>query len=74
MSMTKKELEDPEIITTERIDRISKGAGIPTSAIRELLRQYHQSKKIVKMFKGSKGDISKVMKKFGGKMPAGFKI
>ena len=74
MSMTKKELEDPEIITAERIDRISKGSGIPTATIRELIRQYHQSKKLVKMFKGSKGDISKVMKKFGGKMPAGFKI
>ena len=74
MSMTKKELEDPEIITPERIDRISKGSGVPTSAIRELLKQYHQSKKLVKMFKGSKGDMSKMMKKFQGKFPAGFKM
>ncbi len=74
MSMTKKELEDPEIITTERIDRISKGSGIPTSTIKELIKQYNQSKKIVKMFKGSKGDMSKMMKKFQGRMPAGFKI
>jgi len=74
MSMTKKELEDPEIITAERIDRISKGSGIPTSTIRELLKQYHQSKKLVKMFKGSKGDMSKMMKKFQGKFPAGFKV
>ena len=74
MSMTKKELEDPEIITVERIDRISKGSGIPTSTIRELIKQYHQSKKLVKMFKGSKGDMSKMMKKFQGKFPAGFKI
>src|SRR3989344_733393 len=73
-SMTREELEDPEIITSERIDRISKGSGIPTSIIRELLKQYHQSKKIVKMFKGSKGDMSKMMKKFQGKFPAGFKI
>ncbi|MEK6876004.1 MAG: signal recognition particle protein Srp19, partial [Nanoarchaeota archaeon] len=73
-SMSKKELEEPEIITTERIDRISKGSGISTSTIRELIKQYNQSKKLVKMFKGSKGDISKVMKKFQGKMPAGFKI
>ena len=74
MSMTKKELEDPEIITVERIDRISKGSGIPTSTIRELIKQYHQSKKLVKMFKGSKGDMSKMMKKFQGRMPAGFKV
>jgi len=73
-SMSKEELEDPEIITSERIDRISKGSGIQASIIRELIKQYRQSKKIVKMFKGSKGDMSKMMKKFSGKLPAGFKI
>jgi signal recognition particle subunit SRP54 len=70
-SMTKKELENPDDITSERIDRISKGSSIPTSTIRELVKQYRQSKKIVKMFKGSKGDMSKMMKKFGGKLPPG---
>ena len=73
-SMTKKELEDPEMITSERVDRISKGSGIDASTIRELIKQYRQSKKLVKMFKGSKGDMSKMMKKFQGKMPGGFKI
>ena len=73
-SMSKEELEDPEIITTGRIDRISKGSGMPSSVIRELIKQYRQSKKMVKMFKGSKGDISKMMKKFGGKLPANFKM
>ena len=73
-SMSKEELEDPEIITTGRIDRISKGSGIPTSTIRELIKQYRQSKKVVKMFKGSKGDMSKMMKKFQGKLPGNFKI
>ena len=73
-SMSKEELENPEEITTERIDRISKGSGIPTSTIRELVKQYRQSKKVVKMFKGSKGDMSKMMKKFQGKLPGNFKI
>jgi len=73
-SMTKEELENPDEITTERIDRISKGSGIPTSTIRELIKQYRQSKKVVKMFKGSKGDMSKMMKKFQGKLPGNFKI
>ena len=72
--MTKEELENPDEITSERIDRISKGSGIPTSTIRELIKQYRQSKKIVKMFKGNQGDMSKMMKKFGGKFPANFKI
>jgi|TARA_B100001964_G_C14232006_1_gene600501 signal recognition particle subunit SRP54 len=73
-SMTKKELENPDIITAERIDRISKGSGIPTSTIRELIKQYRQSKKVVKMFKGNKMDMQKMMKKFGGKLPGNFKI
>ena len=70
-SMTKAELEDPEIVNSSRIERISKGSGIPATEIRELIKQYKQSKKMVKIFKGSKGDISKFMKKFGGKLPIG---
>ncbi|MBI2650268.1 signal recognition particle protein [Candidatus Woesearchaeota archaeon] len=70
-SMTKSELEEPDIIDSPRVERIAKGSGIQTSEIRELLKQYKQSKKMVKMFKGSKGDISKMMKKFGGKLPMG---
>ena len=70
-SFTKEELEDPEIIDASRTERISKGSGIPANEIRELIKQYRQSKKVVKMFKGSKGDMSKIMKKFGGKLPMG---
>ena len=70
-SCTKKELENPEIIDSNRIDRIAKGSGTSTSTIRELIKQYRQSKKMVKMMKG-KGDINKMMKKFQGKMPKGF--
>ena len=71
LSMTKAELEDPEIIDGSRAERISDGSGIPVNEIRELLKQYRQSKKMVKMFKGSKGDMSKMMKKFGGRLPMG---
>jgi signal recognition particle subunit SRP54 len=70
-SFTKKELEEPEIIDSSRVERIAKGSGIPVQEIRDLIKQYKQSKRLVKMFKGSKGDISKFMKKFGGKLPFG---
>ncbi len=70
-SMTKKELEEPDIIDGSRVERISKGSGITVGEIRELVKQYRQSKKMVKMFKGSKGDMSKFMKKFGGRLPMG---
>ena len=70
-SMTKEELEEPETIDGSRVERISKGSGIPQSEIRELIKQYRQSKKMVKMFKGNKGDMSKFMKKFGGRLSMG---
>ena len=41
---------------------------------REMIKQYRQSKKMVKMFKGNKGDMNKMMKKFGGKVPGGMKF
>jgi signal recognition particle subunit SRP54 len=72
-SMTKKELEDPEIIDANRIERIAKGSGISTSDIRELLKQYRQSKKLIKMLKGA-GSPEKLMKKLGGKAKGGMKF
>ncbi len=69
-SCTKEELEDPEIIDSSRIERIAKGSGTSTGSVRELIKQYRQSKKMVKMMKG-KGDINKLMKKFQGKLPKG---
>lgn len=62
-SMTKKELEDPDIISVDRIDRISKGSGVDIAEIRLLLKQHKQSKKMMKMFKGK--DPEKMMSKMG---------
>jgi len=64
-SMTKEELENPDIMDSSRINRISKGSGISTGEIRELLKQYRQSKKLMKMMGGKNPE--KLMKKFGGK-------
>ncbi len=60
-SMTKAELEDPEIIDAQRIERIGKGSGVSTSDIRDMIKQYKQSKKMVKMLKGESPE--KLMKK-----------
>lgn len=71
-SMTKEELEEPDkVLDGKRIERISKGSGVSAGTVRELLKQYRESKKLIKMMKG-KGDINKLMKKFQGKMPKGF--
>lgn len=71
-SCTKEELEDPDIIDMARLERISKGSGRSISDARELLKQYKQSKKLVKMFKPGRNnqkDMQKIMKNFQGKLP-----
>lgn len=65
-SCTKEELEDPDSITSTKMERIAKGSGQPASLIRELLKQYKQSKKVVKMMKGKGNGMDKLMKKMGG--------
>ncbi|MBI4016074.1 MAG: signal recognition particle protein [Candidatus Aenigmarchaeota archaeon] len=70
-SMTKKELEEPEIIDANRIERIAKGSGMDAGEIRDLLKQYRQGKKLVKMLKGADSP-EKLMKKFKGKIPKMF--
>ncbi len=66
-SMTKKELENPEIIDSGRIERIATGSGTTTHEVRELLKQYKQAKKLIKTLKGE--DPMRLMKKFKGKIP-----
>ncbi len=63
-SMTKAELENPEIISDgKRVERIAKGSGVNENVVREMLKQYRQVKKVSKMLKGNK--IENIMKKFG---------
>lgn len=64
-SMTRAELEDPEMIDAQRIERISAGSGVSTGDIRDMIKQYKQSKKMVKMLKGENPE--KLMKKLGRK-------
>ena len=66
-SMTKEELENPEVMSAERIERVSKGSGVAASDIKELIKQHKQGKKMVKMFKGSnQKSMEKMMKRIGG--------
>lgn len=70
-SMTKEELEDPEVISGTRLERISKGAGVPASELRALLKQYKQAHKMMKMLKGDEKNVEKLMGKMAkmGKLP-----
>jgi len=66
-SMTKKELENPNIIKSSHIKRIARGAGVETRDVKELLRHYNMSKKLMKSFSNKKMQ-KKLMKQFGLKM------
>ncbi len=65
-SMTKKELEDPELLDSNRIERIAKGSGISVSDIKDLIKQYRQGKKMIRMLKGAQNP-EQLMKKLSGK-------
>ncbi|MDD4878188.1 MAG: signal recognition particle protein Srp54 [Candidatus Nanoarchaeia archaeon] len=73
-SMTKEELEDPDLIDGARVERIAKGSGASTGAVRELLKQYKMSRKMIKGMKGleNEQDMNKMMKKMKGRLPKGF--
>ena len=53
-SMTKEELENPGIIKASRIKRIARGAGVETKDVKELLRHYNASKKMMKSLSSKK--------------------
>jgi signal recognition particle subunit SRP54 len=51
-SMTKIEKADPDILNSSRIKRISRGSGWPEHEVKELLKNYKNSKNMMKASKG----------------------
>lgn len=51
-SMTKAEKADPDILNPSRIKRISRGSGWPEHEVKELLKNYKNSKSMMKASKG----------------------
>jgi signal recognition particle subunit SRP54 len=64
-SMTKEELENPKIIKRSRINRIAKGSGSDPQEIRELLKHYNQSRKMMSNLGGNRRMQQRMMKQFG---------
>ena len=78
-SMTKDEKENPEILEkqTSRIARIANGAGVNTSEVRSLLKQYKMLNEMIKSNSGmemteggmlNQKQMQKLVKKFGKRM------
>ncbi|VVB74141.1 Signal recognition particle 54 kDa protein [Candidatus Tiddalikarchaeum anstoanum] len=49
-SMTFEELQDPDLVTGTRIQRIAFGSGVPEDEVRELVKSFRQLSKISKKF------------------------
>ena len=54
LSMTKKEREKPEIINSSRKKRIAAGSGTSVQEVNQLLKQFEQTKVMMKQLKGGK--------------------
>jgi signal recognition particle subunit SRP54 len=66
-SMTQEEMENPKIIKSHRIARISRGSGCEPKDVKELLKYYNQTKKMLKGFSSNRKMRKALMKqlKFG---------
>ncbi len=51
-SMTKEEKADPDLLNSSRIKRIARGSGWPEHEVKELLKNYKNSKNMMKASKG----------------------
>ncbi|KYK20370.1 signal recognition particle [Thermoplasmatales archaeon SG8-52-4] len=61
-SMTEDEMNDPNIIRASRIKRIARGAGVENRNVKELLKYYNMTKKMMKGFSSTR-DQKRLMKR-----------
>lgn len=62
-SMTKKERQNPDIINGSRRKRIAAGSGTSIQDVNRVMKNFEQSKKMMKQFAGMEKDIKKGKKK-----------
>src|SRR5438093_1201706 len=53
-SMTDKEMTEPKLVKSSRVQRIARGAGVAPRDVKELLRNYEMSRKAIKGFAGNR--------------------
>ena len=72
-SMTNQETEEPSLIKGKRIERIALGAGVESSEVRELLRQYNNSRKMMSSVSKDRKMRKRMQKQFGNMDPDAIK-
>lgn len=68
-SMTPQERKFPDLIKASRKRRIAKGSGVEVQNVNQLLRQFDQSREMMKKMAG--GGMMKMMRAMAGKLPPG---
>ena len=68
LSMTPQERANPAILNLSRKTRIARGAGVDVAEVNRLVKQYEQSKKLMKQMPGMMGG-GKMGKRGGFKLP-----
>ena len=68
-SMTKQERSNPDLLNPSRKKRIAAGAGVDLAEVNRVVKQFEQSKKMMKQFSGMFN--SKGSKRKGFKLPFG---
>ena len=69
LSMTQKERSNPGILNISRKNRIAKGAGVDIAEVNRLVKQFEQSKKMMKQMPGLMGGGKMGGKRGGFKLP-----
>ena len=69
-SMTAQERRYPDLIKASRKKRIATGAGLEVQEVNKLIRQFDQTKEMMKKLQG--GGMAKMMRAMAGKLPPGF--
>ncbi|MCK4901975.1 MAG: signal recognition particle protein Srp19, partial [Thermoplasmatales archaeon] len=61
-SMTDEEMNEPNIIRASRVKRIARGAGVENKNVKELLKYYNMTKRMMKGFSGNRKMKKNLMK------------
>jgi signal recognition particle subunit SRP54 len=69
-SMTRQERKFPDLIKASRKRRIAAGAGLEVQEVNKLLRQFDQTRDMMKKMAG--GGMAKMMRGLAGRLPPGF--
>ncbi len=64
-SMTPEERDNPKVINASRTRRIARGSGTEEREVRELIKQYNATRKMLRQLKGRRRSLRRMPFKLG---------